>query len=63
VNCKYTKLKGVDLELVLVELIMWSAKYDQDSAVDIAFVNSVNRDKVGLISEISSRLVDELCVS
>lgn len=52
--------KGIDLVPVLVEFIMWSAKYDQDSAVDMGFVKSVNRDKVGLISQISSRLVEEL---
>jgi len=59
---KLTK-KGIDLMPVLVEVIMWSAKYDKDSAVDMKFVKSVKRDKVGLISEISSRLVDELDVS
>jgi len=55
--------KGIDLVPVLVEVIMWSAKYDKDSAVDLKFVKSVKRDKVGLISEISSRLSDELGVS
>jgi len=59
---KLTK-KGIDLMPVLVEVIMWSAKYDKDSAVDMKFVKSVKRDKVGLISEISSRLIDELGVS
>lgn len=55
--------KGIDLVPVLVEVIMWSAKYDKDSAVDLKFVKSVKRDKVGLISEISSRLADELGVA
>lgn len=55
--------KGIDLVPVLVEFIMWSAKYDKNSAVDMKFVKSVKRDKVGMISEISSRLVDELGVS
>jgi len=59
---KLTK-KGIDLVPLLVEVIMWSAKYDKNSAVDMKFVKSVKRDKVGLISEISSRLVDELDVS
>jgi hypothetical protein len=44
----------------LPPLIMWSAKYDKDSAVDMKFVRSAKRDKVGLISEISLRLADEL---
>ena len=55
--------KGIDLVPVLVEVIMWSAKYDKDSAVDMKFVKSVKRDKVGLIFQISSRLVEELGVS
>jgi DNA-binding HxlR family transcriptional regulator len=55
--------KGIDLVPVLVEVIMWSAKYDKDSAVDMKFVKNVKRDKVGLISQISSRLVEELGVS
>ena len=54
--------KGIDLVPVLVELIMWSAKYDKDSAADNKFVKSVKRDRVSLISEISSRLVNELGV-
>jgi hypothetical protein len=41
---------------------MWSAKYDQNSAVDIKFVKAAKRDKVGLISQISRRLVKELGV-
>lgn len=56
---KLTK-KGIDLMPVLVEIIMWSAKYDKDSAIVMKFVKSVKRDKVGLISQISGRLVDEL---
>jgi DNA-binding HxlR family transcriptional regulator len=59
---KLTK-KGIDLMPVLVEVIMWSAKYDKDSAVDMKFVKSVKRDRDDLISQISSRLVDELDVS
>lgn len=52
--------KGIDLVPLLVEVIMWSAKYDKDSAVDMKFVKSVKRDKVGMISQITSSLVDEL---
>ena len=54
--------KGIDLVPLLVEVIMWSAKYDKDSAVDMKFVKSVKRDKVGMISQITSSLVDELGV-
>ena len=55
--------KGIDLVPVLVEFIMWSAKYDKNSAVEMKFVKSVKRDKVRLITEISSSLVEELAVS
>ena len=54
--------KGIDLVPVLVEFIMWSAKYDKNSGVEMSFVKSAKRDKVGIISEISNRLVDELRV-
>ncbi len=52
--------KGIDLLPVLVEVIMWSAKYDKHSAVERSFVRRVKRDKTGLIAEISGRLVDEM---
>ena len=55
--------KGIDLVPVMVEFIMWSAKYDKNSAVEMKFVKSVKRDKVRLITEISSSLVEELAVS
>jgi len=55
--------KGIDLVPLLVEFIMWSAKYDKDSAVDMKFVKSVKRDKGGMLSQITSSLVDELGVS
>ena len=52
--------KGIDLLPVLVEVIMWSAKHDKDTAADVSFVNRVKRDKAGLVKEISSRLKREL---
>ncbi len=55
--------KGIDLVPLLVEFIMWSAKYDKDSAVDLNFVKIVEQDKVGLISEICKGLVEELAAS
>ena len=52
--------KGIDLLPILVDVIMWSAKYDKNSAVDARFVRTVKRDRDGLIKEISSRLISEL---
>lgn len=54
--------KGIDLLPILVEVIMWSARYDKKSAVDMKFVRSVKKDKESFIREISCRLVDELGV-
>ncbi len=48
--------KGIDLLPLLVETILWSAKHDEDSAVDKAFVNRANADKEGLIAGIYSQL-------
>ena len=50
--------KGIGLVPILVEFIMWSAKYDKNSAVEMKFVKNIKRDKVGLISQISSSLVE-----
>ena len=52
--------KGIDLLPALIEIIMWSAKYDDDSAVDLKFVKRVKRDREGLIKEISVQLKREL---
>ncbi|HRI32142.1 MAG TPA: helix-turn-helix domain-containing protein [Saprospiraceae bacterium] len=52
--------KGIDLIPILIEVIMWSAKYDKDSAVDLNFVKSVEQDKVGLIAQLTSRLIEDL---
>ena len=48
--------KGVDLMPILVEIVMWSAKYDKNSAVDKEFVKSVQEDRVEFLSDLSSRL-------
>jgi DNA-binding HxlR family transcriptional regulator len=52
--------KGIDLVPLLVEVIMWSAKYDTHSAVEMSFVENVKRDKEAIILEISNRLHNEL---
>ena len=52
--------KGIDLLPVLVDMILWSAKYDKNSAVDVKFVKAVKKDREGLLKEISRRLNSEL---
>lgn len=54
--------KGIDLLPILVEVILWAAQYDHQSAVDLNFVNAVKSDKQGVISEITNRLVKEIVV-
>jgi DNA-binding HxlR family transcriptional regulator len=52
--------KGIDLLPVLVEIIVWSAKYDQHTAADTKFVRRAIRDRDGLIKEIAMKLKKEL---
>lgn len=52
--------KGIDLVPLLVEFIMWSAKYDKDSAVDLTFVKTVKKDKTSMIADICKVLLAEL---
>ena len=49
--------KGIDLMPVLVEIIMWSAKYDSKSAVDLDFVETVKKDRKGLMDQLSHNLL------
>ena len=48
--------KGIDLMPVLVEIILWSAKYDKKSAVDKKFLKTVKKDKAGYLKDLSGRL-------
>lgn len=56
---KLTK-KGIDLIPILVEIIMWSAKYDKNSAVDKEFVHAYKRSREILLQSISDELTKEL---
>ena len=48
--------KGIDLLPILVEIILWSAKYDDKTAADMRFVKSAGKDKQGLINSLSASL-------
>jgi DNA-binding HxlR family transcriptional regulator len=52
--------KGIDLLPILVEIIIWSAKYDANTAADRKFIRSANTDKESLINNISTKLKKEL---
>ena len=52
---KLTK-KGIDLLPVLTEVILWSAKYDKQSAADAKFVREAKNDKASLLLKIAENL-------
>lgn len=53
-------LKGIDLVPLLVEVILWSSKYDSHTASDMKFVKRAKHDREGLIKEIVTMLKKEL---
>ena len=48
--------KGIDLMPVLVEIILWSAKYDEKSAVEKDFLENVKKDKIAYLERLASSL-------
>lgn len=48
--------KGIDLMPVLVEIILWSAKYDKETDADMKFVRQAKKDREGLFAEIRDSL-------
>ena len=48
--------KGQDLLPALTEIILWSAKYDNDSAVDRKFVRQAKADRVSLYRQVLDNL-------
>ncbi|MEO8149883.1 MAG: helix-turn-helix domain-containing protein [Bacteroidia bacterium] len=48
--------KGIDLLPVLTDVILWSAKYDKETAADVKFVRKAKKDREGLFAEIVSQL-------
>jgi DNA-binding HxlR family transcriptional regulator len=48
--------KGIDLVPVLIEMIMWSAKYDQHTAAEVRFIRRVKKDKAAVVREITAHL-------
>jgi len=43
--------KGIDLLPIVVEIILWSAKYDPDSPVTRGYLRRARRDRDGLLEE------------
>jgi DNA-binding HxlR family transcriptional regulator len=48
--------KGLDLAPVLVEIILWSAEYDSETAAPRAFLAEARRDRAGLIRRVKAGL-------
>lgn len=48
--------KGIDLMPLLIDMIVWSAKYDKHTAADNNFVKQAKADKTKLIARIKSDL-------
>ncbi len=40
-----------------MKIITWSTKYDKNTAAETKFVNGVKRNRVGLLKEISGKLI------
>ena len=47
--------KALDLAPMLIEMILWSAKYDAHSAADRAIIRKAKSDRVRLVNDIKSR--------
>ncbi len=48
--------KGADLAPLLVEIIVWSAKYDKKTAADKDFVAAATANRAELLSQIKKKL-------
>jgi DNA-binding HxlR family transcriptional regulator len=49
--------KGIDLLPTLTEVILWSAKHDDRSAVDQIFVEKAQKDRGSLFNEVTAHLI------
>lgn len=52
--------KGLDLIPVLVDLIIWGAKYDLDTGAPKEFIDRASSDREGLIEELRNSILDEI---
>ena len=48
--------KGLDLAPLMIEMIVWSAKYDPDTAAGKRFVRRAKRDRDELVREIREKV-------
>ena len=55
--------KGIDLVPLLVDIIVWSSKYDDKTAADFKFVKKALKDRENVIDKIKEKLIAELKTS
>jgi len=48
--------KGVDMLPILLDMILWSAKYSPDTNIPVTLVNRARDDRDGLLEEIRNRV-------
>lgn len=51
--------KGLDLLPAMLDLIAWSGKHDPKSGAPKAFLRRIERDRAGLLAEMTAQLRDE----
>jgi len=51
--------KGCDLIPIILDMVLWSAKYDRNTKVGARFLNKIKRDRDGFEMEIRTRLKDD----
>ncbi|WP_462169959.1 winged helix-turn-helix transcriptional regulator [Pseudoalteromonas xiamenensis] len=48
--------KGVDMLPILLDMILWSAKYSADTNIPVTLVNRARDDRDGLLEELRNRV-------
>ncbi|WMN60857.1 helix-turn-helix transcriptional regulator [Pseudoalteromonas xiamenensis] len=48
--------KGIDMLPILLEMILWSAKYSPDTNIPLALVTKASNDRDGLLEELRKRI-------
>ena len=58
----HLSMKGADLLPMLIEMILWSAKYDPATAADAGFIAAARQDLDGLLKKIKLGLKEKISV-
>ncbi len=52
----YLTPKGLDLLPTMLEMVVWGAKYDSETAASAALIERIHNDRSGVIRELSANL-------